>query len=66
MIRTITSRELFDQVAERMKLRWSAGLRGEHRVVEPGENLQRRPSLVGYLNIIYPNKVQILGTEELA
>src|SRR5690606_27248300 len=28
-------------------------------------NLARRPSLVGYLNIIYPNKVQIIGTEEL-
>ena len=26
----------------------------------------RRPSLAGYLNIIYPNKVQILGTEELS
>src|SRR5690606_25564699 len=25
----------------------------------------RRPSLAGYLNAIYPNKVQILGTEEL-
>ena len=65
MIRTITARELFDQVADRMKLRWSAGQRGEHRLVEPGENLQRRPSLVGYLNIIYPNKVQIVGIDEL-
>ena len=65
MIRTITARELFDQVADRMKLRWSAGQRGEHRLAEPGENLQRRPSLVGYLNIIYPNKVQIVGIDEL-
>ena len=32
---------------------------------EPGENLQRRPSLVGYLNIIYPNKLQIIGIDEL-
>jgi HPr kinase/phosphorylase len=26
---------------------------------------QRRPSLVGYLNIIYPNAIQIVGNEEL-
>ena len=61
----ISARELFDQLKERLGLRWVAGLRGETRVLEAGETLQRRPSLVGYLNIIYPNKVQIIGTEEL-
>jgi len=30
------------------------------------DTVARRPSLAGYLNIIYPNKVQILGTEELS
>ena len=40
-------------------------MRGENRVLEPGGTQSRRPSLVGYLNIIYPNKVQIIGTEEL-
>ena len=27
---------------------------------------QRRPSLVGYLNLIHPNKIQIIGADELA
>jgi HPr kinase/phosphorylase len=48
-----------------MALRWAAGMRGESRVLEPGATQSRRPSLVGYLNVIYPNKVQIVGTEEL-
>jgi HPr kinase/phosphorylase len=48
-----------------MALRWAAGMRGESRVLEPGAKQSRRPSLVGYLNVIYPNKVQIIGTEEL-
>lgn len=48
-----------------MALRWVAGMRGETRVLEAGDKQRRRPSLVGYLNIIYPNKVQIVGTEEL-
>jgi HPr kinase/phosphorylase len=62
----ITARELFDQMQERLGLRWIAGQRGEQRVLESGEHLSRRPSMVGYLNTIYPNKVQILGSDELA
>ncbi|MBX3696603.1 MAG: HPr(Ser) kinase/phosphatase [Dokdonella sp.] len=62
----LTSRQLYDAVGERMQLRWVAGLRGEGRAIEPGDKKSRRPSQIGYLNIIYPNKVQIIGTEELA
>ena len=62
----ITARELHDQISERLELRWIAGSKGEGRVLESGDHLSRRPSLAGYLNTIYPNKVQILGTEELA
>ena len=61
----LTARQLYDEVQERMALRWVAGLRGESRTVRIDRTQSRRPSLVGYLNIIYPNKVQIIGTEEL-
>ena len=61
----LTARQLFDGVNERMALRWLAGMRGESRVLEPGAAQARRPSLIGYLNVIYPNKLQIIGTEEL-
>lgn len=65
MNRLVTARQLFDAVNERLALRWVAGHKGEQRAIEPGEKEARRPSLVGYLNAIYPNKVQIIGTEEL-
>ena len=61
----ITARELFDQLEKRLGLRWVAGQRGEQRVLESGEHLQRRPALAGYLNTIHANKVQIVGSEEL-
>ncbi|WP_412731105.1 HPr(Ser) kinase/phosphatase [Dyella aluminiiresistens] len=48
-----------------MSLRWVAGMRGESRALDPGATQTRRPSLIGYLNVIYPNKVQIIGSEEL-
>ncbi|HZF98320.1 MAG TPA: HPr(Ser) kinase/phosphatase, partial [Pseudoxanthomonas sp.] len=57
---------LFDQQRERLQLRWLAGQKGATRVLESVDTIARRPSLAGYLNTIYPNKVQILGTEELA
>jgi HPr kinase/phosphorylase len=66
MTARIAANDLFEQMQERLELRWIAGQRGDSRVLEAVETVARRPSLAGYLNIIYPNKVQILGTEELA
>ena len=65
MTQRISAQELFDLHRERLGLRWVAGQSGAQRVLESVDTVARRPSLAGYLNIIYPNKVQILGTEEL-
>ncbi|AWV06552.1 HPr(Ser) kinase/phosphatase [Marilutibacter maris] len=63
---SISAGELFEQQRERLDLRWIAGEAGAARMLESVQTVARRPSLAGYLNTIYPNKVQILGTEELA
>jgi HPr kinase/phosphorylase len=62
----ITARDLFERQRDNLALRWIAGDAGGSRVLEAVDTVARRPSLAGYLNIIYPNKVQILGTEELS
>lgn len=64
--RIIDADTLFGQLAERLSLRWLAGQHGGQRSLEAVDTVSRRPSLCGYLNTIYPNKVQILGAEELA
>ncbi len=61
----ITARQLFDQLEQRLGLRWVAGQHGEQRVLESVSHLPRRPALAGYLNTIHANKVQIVGSEEL-
>lgn len=61
----ITARELFDQLEQRLGLRWVGGQHGERRVLESVDHLARRPALAGYLNTIHANKVQIVGSEEL-
>lgn len=65
-IERLVAGELFEQLRERLDLRWLSGQRGAPRQLERGEHLSRRPSLAGYLNVIHPNKVQIIGSAELA
>ncbi len=65
MSQRITAAQLFEHMRERLSLRWLAGPQRSERMLIAAETNARRPSLAGYLNIIYPNKVQILGTEEL-
>lgn len=62
----ISAGDLFEHLQERLGLRWAAGENGASRSLQSGDTQARRPSLAGYLNIIYPNRVQILGTEELS
>ena len=57
----ISAGELFEQLQERLSLRWLAGQKGGSRTFERSEQQTRRPSLAGYLNVIHPNKVQIIG-----
>jgi len=62
---SLTARELFDRQKAQLGLSWLAGEGGAQRMLESGQAQSRRPSLVGYLNIVHPNKVQIIGREEL-
>lgn len=66
MPRSLTAHELFEEVHARLDLHWAAAPEGGDRKIEIAEGRQRRPALVGYLNLIHPNKIQIVGAEELA
>ncbi len=63
--RSLSLRELLEQVGERLELRWAGGQAGIDRQLESSPRRKSRPALVGYLNLIYPNQVQIIGTEEI-
>lgn len=62
---TLSAQELHDQVGKRLELDWVAGGAGGDRHLDVPEGRAHRPSLVGFLNLIHPNKVQILGAEEI-
>ena len=72
----ITVQELIDKHGERLELAWAAGKSGKDRIIIPetvsndGDAGKDRPqesgkSLVGYLNLIHPHQVQIIGSVEM-
>jgi HPr kinase/phosphorylase len=62
---SLTARNLFDDLHVRLRLHWAAGT-GECKPysVSAGD-LSARPDLAGFLNLIHPNKVQVLGETEI-
>ncbi len=48
-----------------LDLRWICGRGGAESRTLSAMNFHSRPSLVGYLNLIHPNRIQVLGLEEL-
>jgi len=62
---TITARNLFDDLRERLQLQWLYGPTGDEGHSISRDDLTVRPAAVGFLNLIHPNKVQVLGLEEI-
>ncbi len=61
----LSVRALFETYQKRLDLHWLAGHAGAERTInrdsgEPGE-----ANLVGYLNLIHPSRIQILGAAEM-
>ncbi len=66
----LTARTLFEVHRDKLGLRWVAGRQGEQRPVQlplPAQDAEGAPfgAWVGHLNLIHPNRIQVLGTAEL-
>lgn len=66
---SLTAQRLFDIHHEKLKLDWVAGHAGGQRTISPGTDTAgggaNDPCLVGHLNLIHPNCIQVLGRAEL-
>ncbi|GAB4188210.1 MAG: HPr(Ser) kinase/phosphatase [Wenzhouxiangellaceae bacterium] len=65
MIRDITAAQLYQTLRERLQWRWLGGSEAAQQRRLAANEVGARPALVGYLNLIHPNQVQVLGREEL-
>lgn len=63
----LETRHLFEELHERLGWRWLAGQSGERRGFMPQtvEEAGSSADLVGYLNFIHQNRIQVLGWREL-
>jgi HPr kinase/phosphorylase len=61
----ITVRDLFEAQRAALKLRWVNESTGEKRLLEPTTAKYPGMALVGHLNFVHPNRVQVIGEAEL-
>ena len=64
MTKKVTTQILFEFHRHKLMLKWVAGNAGKERVLKREETALARASLVGHLNAIHPNQIQVLGEWE--
>jgi HPr kinase/phosphorylase len=57
--------ELFTQIRRKLNLQWVAGLEGGNKILTSGTVTKPSLALVGHLNFVHPNRVQVLGCAEM-
>jgi len=62
----VTVNDLFEAESAPLKLKWVAGEAGNNRLLEPTTAKFPGMALVGHLNFVHPNRVQVIGEAELA
>jgi HPr kinase/phosphorylase len=63
--RSLTAHDLIASLGERLGLRWVGEIPPADGLAISAGNLSSRPALAGFLNLIHPNRIQVLGLEEL-
>jgi HPr kinase/phosphorylase len=61
----LTADDLFEAQQAPLKLSWLAGHGGKRRLLEPATAKFPGLALVGHLNFVHPNRVQVLGRAEI-
>lgn len=62
----LTVNRLFEEQQKKLALEWLAGRPGGERQVKDLDADEAVTSLIGYLNVIRPHRVQVLGAPELS
>jgi HPr kinase/phosphorylase len=61
----LTANDLYEAQRQALKLDWVAGALGRERLLEPATAKYPGMALVGHLNFVHPNRVQVLGLTEV-
>ncbi|NDG55478.1 MAG: HPr kinase/phosphorylase, partial [Betaproteobacteria bacterium] len=61
---SVTIKQLFSETAESLALAWVDGECGAGRCFL--DSLREPADMVGYLNLIHPNRLHVIGSNEVA
>lgn len=64
MLQQLTPQDLFQHLQENIDLKWIAGKAHSHRPIKRSLHLNQQSTLIGHLNLIHPNRVQVIGKKE--
>jgi len=64
MIEHLTPNNLFAHLKEHIDLHWLAGTQNADQVIKRDLHLNEQATLVGHLNLIHSNRIQVFGTTE--
>jgi serine kinase of HPr protein (carbohydrate metabolism regulator) len=64
MAQPLTAEALFETHKDKLLLDWLAGYGGKDRLIIGDDKQQPSVSLIGHLNAIHPNQIQVLGPWE--
>ena len=56
---------LYETLKDKLGLGWVGSRLGESRLIKIAESNNARTAMVGHLNLIHPNRVQVLGSAEI-
>ena len=65
MNNNLTAQDLFAAQRAPLTLKWLAGESGKYRLLEPSTAKYPGMALVGHLNFVHPNRVQVIGSGEI-
>lgn len=66
MTPALTTNDMFEAQTVALALEWIAGRSGKTRLLEPTTAKYPGMALVGHLNFVHPNRIQVLGATEVA
>jgi len=64
MVEQLTPLDLFHHLQENIDLKWVAGKAHAKRPIKKSLHLNQQSTLVGHLNLIHPNRIQVIGKKE--
>lgn len=64
MLQQLTPKDLFDYLQHNIDLKWVAGKAHSTRPIKRTLHLNQQSTLVGHLNLIHPNRIQVIGKKE--